>query len=827
MPKRTDLRKILIIGAGPIIIGQACEFDYSGTQACKALQEEGYEVILVNSNPATIMTDPSFADKTYIEPINVESIEKIIDKEKPDAILPTMGGQTSLNVTVELSKAGILDKHNIELIGAKFEAIDVAEDRDKFKQLVEEAGLKSAKSEVVTNIEEGRDAARTIGFPLILRPAFTLGGYGGGIVYNSEEYEELLAKGLKASPVSQVLVEQSVLGWKEYEYEVMRDLNDNVVIICTIENFDPMGTHTGDSITVAPAQTLSDKEYQELRDASLKIIRAVGVETGGSNIQFAVNPENGEFIVIEMNPRVSRSSALASKATGFPIAKIAAKLAIGYTLDEIDNAITQKTKSSFEPSIDYVVTKVPRFAFEKFQGAPDELGPQMKSVGETMALGRSFKESFQKALRGLENRGSLGFINPDLVSSKLELDQLKASQTKARKAIATPSSHRCIDLFDAFYCGLTLEEVYEITKIDPWFLAHLYEIVEQTKKLQDRAQTASGLDFITAKELKKLKSSGFSDKQIAIIISTETNQVTEEDIRALRTKLDVIPVYKTVDTCAGEFESYTPYHYSSYDLENEVQSSDKEKVFILGGGPNRIGQGIEFDYCCVHAAQILAEAGYETIMINNNPETVSTDYDTSDRLYFEPVTVEDVLAIYNQESQNGAKIKGAIVQLGGQTPLNISQDLEDNGVKIIGTLPSQIDLAEDRDLFGKLIKDLGLKQTENGIANSMDETKAIAQKIGYPVVTRPSYVLGGRGMDIIYSDTELEAWFNRTILEDSQFPVLIDKYLIRATEIDVDAVADPAVVIVRSLVSWSILNTLVFIVEIQPQFTLLKAYLKQ
>lgn len=810
MPKRQDLKKILIIGAGPIIIGQACEFDYSGTQACKALKEEGYEVILVNSNPATIMTDPEFADKTYIEPITLDYVRKIIERERPDAILPTMGGQTSLNTAVALAKDGTLDKYNVELIGAKLNAIEVAEDREKFKNLMETIGLKTPQSRIAHNLQEGHQIADLIGFPLIIRPAFTLGGYGGGIAYNIEELDNILVKGLNASPVRQVLVEQSVIGWKEIEFEVMRDLKDNVVIICTIENFDPMGVHTGDSITIAPTQTLTDKEFQALRDASKKIIRAVGVETGGSNIQYALNPDNGEILVIEMNPRVSRSSALASKATGFPIAKIAAKLAVGYTLDEIPNDITKKTMASFEPSIDYVVTKIPRFAFEKFPETKDILGTQMKSVGETMAVGRTFQESFQKALRGLESKGPIGFYNKEFMNSlqskKFNSTELLQLREKTKREISSPSSQRVYKLFSALYLGLSVNEIYELTKIDKWFLSQLSQIVELSKNLQetvihefsllqasgslDKISTEKFLEIVLSPErLLELKKRGFSDKQISLLLNTCV-KVSKKQIRKLREKYNIRPIYKTIDTCAGEFESFTPYHYSSYDQEDEIQPTNKEKVFILGGGPNRIGQGIEFDYCCVQASQALREAGYETVMINNNPETVSTDFDISDRLYFEPITVEDVLEIWNKEKSLGSKLKGVIVHMGGQTPLNICRSLEAEGVTIIGTQPDQIDLAEDRDSFGKLLKELNLKQTSNAIANSYEETQKLCNEIGYPVVLRPSYVLGGRGMDIVYNDKEVSAWLQRTMLESEQFPVLIDKFLDEATEIDVDAIAD-------------------------------------
>ena len=672
-------------------------------------------------------------------------------------------------------------------------------------------GLKTPRSEIAKSIVDGHNIAAIIGFPLIVRPAFTLGGYGGGIAYNLEELDNIIVKGINASPVGQVLVEQSVLGWKEIEFEVMRDLNDNVVIICTIENLDPMGIHTGDSITVAPTQTITDKEFQELREAAKKIIRAVGVETGGSNIQFALNPDNGEVIIIEMNPRVSRSSALASKATGFPIAKIAAKLAIGYTLDEITNDITKKTMASFEPSIDYVVTKIPRFAFEKFPGSPNELNTQMKSVGETMAIGRSFKESFQKALRGLENKGPVGFINRDFLEelqvntyNEKELSDIKE---KLRKQISVASSERIYKLFSAFYLGLSIEEVHQSTKIDRWFLAHLEEIVTETKQLQQdliqefKLLEASGATkqidqekfiekVLTKDRLLQLKQMGFSDKQISLIINTVTNKSSKKQIYDFRMKHGITPVYKTIDTCAGEFESFTPYHYSCYDSEDEILESNRDKVFILGGGPNRIGQGIEFDYCCVHAVQALREAGYETIMINNNPETVSTDFDVSDRLYFEPVTVEDVLEIWNKEKQKGGNLIGVIIQLGGQTPLNICHALENNGIKIIGTSTDKIDLAEDRENFGKLLNQLGLKQTSNAISNSFDETTKICESIGYPIVLRPSYVLGGRGMEIVYNNNEVKEWLNRTMLENGQFPVLIDKFLDQAVEVDVDAIAD-------------------------------------
>ena len=790
MPKRTDIKKILIIGAGPIIIGQACEFDYSGTQACKALKEEGFEIVLVNSNPATIMTDPEFAHKTYIEPITFECLEKIIERERPCAILPTMGGQTSLNAAVELAEKGVLEKYNVELIGAKLEAIKLAEDRALFKNLMTSLGLKSAASETVTTIKEAHDVAKIIGFPLILRPAFTLGGYGGGIAYNLGELDEMVAKGLAASPVRQILVEKSLLGWKEIEFEVMRDLKDNVVIICAIENFDPMGVHTGDSITVAPTQTLTDKEFQCLRDASIKVIRGVGVETGGSNVQFAMNPENGEFIVIEMNPRVSRSSALASKATGFPIAKIAAKLAVGYTLDEIPNDITKTTMASFEPTLDYVITKIPKFAFEKFPGVKDELGTQMKSVGETMGVARTFKESFQKALRSIEAKDSTGFINPRLLKKELSEAKKATLLSEVRKQIVVPNSKRVYQLFDALYLGLGIDEIYSLTKIDRWFLKHLEQIVLKTKELE----TKNNLSEFTAEYLKEIKEWGFSDKQISMITG-----IDEQDFANHRLNKGVKAVFKTIDTCAGEFESYTPYHYSSYDEEDEITQMPGEQVMIIGGGPNRIGQGIEFDYCCVHASHQLRSVGYRTIMVNNNPETVSTDFDTSDKLYFEPITVEDVLSIWNREEALGNKMLGAIVQFGGQTPLNISAELKKRGVRIIGTQPEQIHLAEDRDRFGELVNQLGLRQTRNAIAYTVESAKDFAAQLGYPVVLRPSYVLGGRGMEIAYSEEEFDAWVKQTILEDTQFPILIDKFLDEALEVDVDAISDGNEVVIAGI----------------------------
>lgn len=765
MPKRTDIKKIMIIGSGPIIIGQACEFDYSGTQACKALKEEGYEVVLVNSNPASIMTDPEFADRTYIEPINPDMIEKIIAQERPDALLPTIGGQTALNNAVALAESGVLDKYNVELIGAKLPAIKKAEDRELFKKAMEKIGIGVPESAFAYTVDDAIKISETIGFPLIIRPAYTLGGTGGGVAYNLEELKEIVSNGLNESPISQVLVEESVLGWKEYELEVMRDLKDNVVIICSIENFDPMGIHTGDSITVAPAQTLTDKEYQRLRDYSLAVIREIGVDTGGSNIQFAVNPENGRVIIIEMNPRVSRSSALASKATGFPIAKIAAKLAVGYTLDEIPNDITKKTPASFEPTIDYVVTKIPRFAFEKFPQADSTLNTTMKSVGETMAIGRTFKESLQKALRSLET-GVNGLDYP----KKFSLHQLD-------EKLSIPNCDRIYYIKEAFRQNYTIEDIFNKTKIDPWFLDNLKQIFDlenQVIALKDQPLN----DKISI--LKESKKAGFSDKQIATAWA-----MTELDVRELRKANGIVPVYKTVDTCGAEFEALTPYYYSTYEEEDEVTPSNKDKIMILGGGPNRIGQGIEFDYCCVHASFALHEDGYETIMVNSNPETVSTDYDTSDRLYFEPVTFEDVLTIVEKE-----KPKGVIVQFGGQTPLKLAIALKNAGVPIIGTDPDNIDVAEDRERFGALLKKLQILQPYNGTARSYNEAKEIAREIGYPVMVRPSYVLGGRAMEIVYDEVDLERYIKTAVDVSPEHPILIDKFLEDAIEIDVDAVAD-------------------------------------
>jgi carbamoyl-phosphate synthase large subunit len=773
MPRRNDIRKILLLGSGPIVIGQACEFDYSGTQACKALREEGYEVVLVNSNPASIMTDPETADRTYIEPLTPDIVEKVIAQERPDALLPTMGGQTALNIAVALAKSGALEKYNVELIGAKLPAIEMAEDRLLFKEAMARIGVSVCPSGIANNIDEAKVIAHQIGsYPLIIRPAFTSGGSGGGIAYNQEEYEEMAQIGLDASPMSQILVEKSLLGWKEYELEVMRDLADNVVIICSIENLDPMGIHTGDSITVAPAQTLTDKEYQRLRDASVKIIREIGVETGGSNIQFAVNPQTGEMIVIEMNPRVSRSSALASKATGFPIAKFAAKLAVGYTLDEIPNDITKKTPASFEPTIDYVVTKVPRFAFEKFPGAEPYLTTQMKSVGEAMAIGRTFQESFQKALRSLETgRGGWGCDRPEKVPS---LEQIRAG-------LRTPNPERIFTIRHALLMGMTGEDIHELTGVDPWFLDKMQDLLE-TERFLKRTQ----LDQIGVDKLWSIKQQGFSDRQIAF-----ATKKTEDEVRAYRKSLGVVPAYKTVDTCAAEFEALTPYYYSSYEKESEILPSDRKKVMILGGGPNRIGQGIEFDYCCCHAAYALSKSGWETIMVNSNPETVSTDYDTSDRLYFEPLTKEDVLNIIEAEQP-----VGVVIQFGGQTPLKLAIPLlryleaHNSTTKIWGTSPDAIDTAEDRERFEKILRELDIQQAPNGLARNADDALIVAKKISYPVVVRPSYVLGGRAMEIVYSDEELEHYMSYAVLIEPDHPILIDKFLENAVEVDVDAIAD-------------------------------------
>ncbi|KQV92020.1 carbamoyl-phosphate synthase large subunit [Pelomonas sp. Root1237] len=775
MPKRTDLKTILIIGAGPIIIGQACEFDYSGAQACKALREEGYKVVLVNSNPATIMTDPDTADVTYIEPITWQVVEKIIAKERPDAVLPTMGGQTALNCALDLHKHGVLAKYNVEMIGANEHAIEKAEDRLKFKDAMTKIGLGSARSGIAHSLEEAWAVQKRIhaeiggaGFPMVIRPSFTLGGSGGGIAYNPEEFETICKRGLDLSPTNELLIEESLIGWKEYEMEVVRDKADNCIIVCSIENLDPMGIHTGDSITVAPSQTLSDKEYQLLRNASIAILREIGVDTGGSNVQFSINPKDGRMVVIEMNPRVSRSSALASKATGFPIAKIAAKLAVGYTLDELKNDITGGiTPASFEPSIDYVVAKIPRFAFEKFPMADSRLTTQMKSVGEVMAMGRTFQESFQKALRGLET-GIDG------------LTERSADREEIVQEIGEAGPERILFLADAFRIGMTLDEIYEETAVDPWFLAQIEQLVQIEGELKGRA-----IESITEAELRLLKSKGFSDKRLAKLLGTHQHAVRER-----RHALKVRPVYKRVDTCAAEFATQTAYMYSTYegaDAECEANPTDKKKIMVLGGGPNRIGQGIEFDYCCVHAALAMREDGYETIMVNCNPETVSTDYDTSDRLYFESVTLEDVLEIVDKE-----KPVGVIVQYGGQTPLKLALDLERAGVPIIGTTPDSIDIAEDRERFQKLLHELGLRQPPNRTARNEDQAVALANEIGYPLVVRPSYVLGGRAMEIVHGDKDLERYMREAVRVSEKSPVLLDRFLEDAVEVDVDCIADAA-----------------------------------
>ncbi len=818
MPKRTDIQSILIIGAGPIIIGQACEFDYSGTQACKALKAEGYRIILVNSNPATIMTDPDLADATYIEPITPEVVARIIEKERPDALLPTMGGQTALNTALSLNKMGVLEKFGVELIGAKAEAIDMAEDRELFREAMKRIGLDTPRS-MLANATAAKDADKDryaretralsgasleaferqwaaeeparlrkyrnramveafeamleVGLPCIIRPSFTLGGTGGGIAYNREEFFDIVEKGLDASPTAEVLIEESVLGWKEYEMEVVRDKDDNCIIVCSIENVDPMGVHTGDSITVAPALTLTDKEYQIMRNASIAVLREIGIETGGSNVQFGVNPADGRLVVIEMNPRVSRSSALASKATGFPIAKVAARLAVGYTLDELANDITGgATPAAFEPTIDYVVTKIPRFAFEKFPGASPILTTAMKSVGEVMAIGRTFQESMQKALRGLET-GLTGFNEIDIPGAG-EGDDKNA----IRAALGTPTPDRILKIAQAFRMGATVAQVHESCKYEPWFLRQIEEIVAMEGTIRERGLPKD------AANLKQLKAMGFSDSRLGELVG-----ITEDKVRSHRHKLGVRPVFKRIDTCAAEFASPTAYMYSAYDGENEAQPSDRQKVIILGGGPNRIGQGIEFDYCCCHACFALHDAGYESIMVNCNPETVSTDYDTSDRLYFEPLTAEDVLEIIHTEQSNGT-LKGVIVQFGGQTPLKLAQALEDAGVPILGTTPDAIDLAEDRDRFAKLLKKLKLRQPENGIARSGAEAKKIAKRIGFPVVIRPSYVLGGRAMEIVKDDAQLERYITEAVVVSGDSPVLIDSYLSNAIEVDVDVIAD-------------------------------------
>ncbi|HEH9636498.1 carbamoyl-phosphate synthase large subunit [Pasteurella multocida] len=772
MPKRTDINTILIIGAGPIVIGQACEFDYSGAQACKALREEGYKVVLVNSNPATIMTDPDMADVTYIEPIEWRTVEKIIEKERPDAILPTMGGQTALNCALDLSKNGVLKKYNVELIGAKEDAIDKAEDRGRFKEAMEKIGLSTPKSFVCHTLEEAWAAQSEVGFPTLIRPSFTMGGSGGGIAYNKDEFYAICERGFDASPTHELLIEQSVLGWKEYEMEVVRDKADNCIIVCSIENFDPMGVHTGDSITVAPAQTLTDKEYQIMRNASIAVLREIGVDTGGSNVQFAINPENGEMIVIEMNPRVSRSSALASKATGFPIAKVAAKLAVGYTLNELRNDITGGLiPASFEPSIDYVVTKVPRFAFEKFPQADDRLTTQMKSVGEVMAMGRTFQESLQKALRGLET-GICGF---NLMSEEPE---------KIRQELGNPGPIRILYVADAFGAGFTLDEVHHYSKIDPWFLIQIQDLVLEELALEKR--TLDDLDYA---ELRRLKRKGFSDKRIA-----QLTKSAESAVRNKRVSLNLHPVYKRVDTCAGEFTSDTAYLYSTYEEECESRPSDKKKIMILGGGPNRIGQGIEFDYCCVHASLALREAGFETIMVNCNPETVSTDFDTSDRLYFEPLTLEDVLEIIHVE-----KPHGVIVHYGGQTPLKLANDLHANGVNIIGTSADSIDAAEDRERFQQILHKLHLKQPTNRTARNAEEAVKLAEEVGYPLVVRPSYVLGGRAMQIVYNVDELQRYMREAVSVSNDSPILLDHFLNNAIEVDVDCICDGAEVVIGGI----------------------------
>ncbi|GIW46458.1 MAG: carbamoyl-phosphate synthase (glutamine-hydrolyzing) [Deltaproteobacteria bacterium] len=772
MPKRTDIKKILVIGSGPIVIGQACEFDYSGTQACKALKEEGYEVVLVNSNPATIMTDPAFSDRTYIEPLTPHIVEKIIERERPHALLPTLGGQTALNIAVELAQSGVLDRYGVELIGAKLPAIKKAENRELFKESMLRIGLEVPKSGVAHSMDEAWKVVEEVGFPAIIRPSFTLGGTGGSIAYNREEFEEFAKIGLESSPVREILIEESVLGWKEFELEVMRDRKDNVVIICSIENLDPMGVHTGDSITVAPVQTLTDKEYQRMRDAAISIIREIGVDTGGSNIQFAVNPRDGRMVVIEMNPRVSRSSALASKATGFPIAKIAAKLAVGYTLDEIPNDITRYTPASFEPTIDYVVVKIPRFDFEKFPQTKPVLSTQMKSVGEVMAIGRTFKEALQKAMRSLEI-DSYGFEpnsgDPEEICEKLR----------------TPNPRRLWYIADAFRCGISVEEVYQLTSIDPWFLHNIKQIVEMEEEIKKSAPAIKEGKF-PRELLRKAKEIGFSDIRLAELIG-----VREDYIESARKNLEVKPVYKLVDTCAAEFEAYTPYLYSTYEREDESIPSNRKKVLILGGGPNRIGQGIEFDYCCVHASFALKEEGFETIMVNCNPETVSTDYDISDKLYFEPLTLEDVCSIIEKENP-----WGVVVHLGGQTPLKLAIPLEKKGARIIGTSPEGIDLAEDRERFKELIQKLGFSQPESGIARSEEEALKVASQIGYPVVVRPSYVLGGRAMEIVYTEDALRRYIKEAVRVSPRHPVLIDKFLKDAIEVDVDAVSDGKMVVI-------------------------------
>ncbi len=777
MPKRTDIKSILIIGAGPIVIGQACEFDYSGAQACKALREEGYRVILVNSNPATIMTDPAMADATYIEPIKWQTVAKIIEKERPDALLPTMGGQTALNCALDLEREGVLEKFGVEMIGANADTIDKAEDRSRFDKAMRSINLACPRSGIAHNMEEAYKVQSEVGFPCIIRPSFTMGGTGGGIAYNREEFEEICTRGLDLSPTKELLIDESLIGWKEFEMEVVRDKNDNCIIVCSIENFDPMGVHTGDSITVAPAQTLTDKEYQIMRDASLAVMREIGVVSGGSNVQFGIDPKDGRMVVIEMNPRVSRSSALASKATGFPIAKIAAKLAVGYTLDELDNDITGgRTPASFEPSIDYVVTKIPRFTFEKFPKADARLTTQMKSVGEVMAIGRTFQESLQKALRGLE----VGVNGLDPI---LDLKNPEAASI-IRRELTVPGADRIWYVADAMRFGMSRDEIYELTKIDHWFLVQMEDLVHEAERLK-----TVGLAEIDAAQMFKLKRKGFSDARLAALLG-----VSEKNIRSRRHQLNIFPVYKRVDTCAGEFATDTAYMYSTYEEECEANPSSREKIMILGGGPNRIGQGIEFDYCCVHAALAMREDGYETIMVNCNPETVSTDYDTSDRLYFEPVTLEDVLEIVRVE-----KPIGVIVQYGGQTPLKICRALEEAGVPIIGTSPDSIDRAEDRERFQQMVQRLGLLQPQNATARSEEEAIAASKEIGYPLVVRPSYVLGGRAMEIVYDEEELKRYMREAVQVSNDSPVLLDHFLNSAIEVDVDAVCDGEIVVIGAI----------------------------
>ena len=779
MPKRTDINSILIIGAGPIVIGQACEFDYSGAQACRALKEEGYRVILVNSNPATIMTDPAMADATYIEPITWETVARIVEQEKPDALLPTMGGQTALNCALDLEREGVLEKFGLEMIGARKEAIDMAEDRELFKKAMEEIGLEMPRAAIAHSMEEAYQVQAQVGFPTIIRPSFTMGGSGGGVAYNREEFEEICQRGLDLSPVNELLIEESILGWKEYEMEVVRDHKDNCIIVCSIENFDPMGIHTGDSITVAPSQTLTDKEYQRMRDASIAVLRKIGVDTGGSNVQFSVNPDDGRMTIIEMNPRVSRSSALASKATGFPIAKVAAKLAVGYTLDELQNEITGgATPASFEPTIDYVVTKVPRFTFEKFPQAENRLTTQMKSVGEVMAIGRTFQESLQKALRGLEVDidGLAEILDPALSDDE--------AASLLNTELSLPGADRLLYLGDAFRRGMSVERAFELTRIDPWFLVQVNELVTIEQSL-----TAMAYEYLDYQAMRELKRKGFSDSRLARCLNC-----SQEELRAHRHALGVRPVYKRVDTCAAEFATSTAYMYSTYEDECEVEDSARDKIVVLGGGPNRIGQGIEFDYCCVHAALAMREDGYETIMINCNPETVSTDYDTSDRLYFEPLTLEDVLEVLDKE-----KPKGVIVQYGGQTPLKLARALEAAGAPIIGTTPDCIDLAEDRERFQQLIHELDLKQPPNRLARATQEAVELAEEIGYPLVVRPSYVLGGRAMEIVYDENDLKTYMRDAVRVSNDAPVLLDRFLDDAVEVDVDAVCDGEQVLIGSI----------------------------